>query len=46
MFIQIKTIYLMDGFCNMKDTYKPKQSNIVKLSEYLKKQKNGKRNIQ
>jgi hypothetical protein len=30
----------------MKDTYKPKVINVVKLTTYLNKQKDGKRNIQ
>ena len=29
----------------MKDTYKPKVINVVKLTTYLNKQKDGKRNI-
>ena len=34
------------GFVNKREkTYKPKKANEVKLKTYLKKVKNGKRNI-
>jgi hypothetical protein len=48
MYIQIKTIYSMAGYCN---NYKPKVTNLVKLQMFLEKienkeKENGKRDIQ
>jgi hypothetical protein len=47
MYIQIKMIYSMAGYCN---NYKPKVTNLVKLQMFLEKienkeKENGKRDI-
>lgn len=46
MYILIKIVHLQDGFYNnimsVKETYKPKETNVKKLEIFLNKLKNGK----